>query len=66
MLDKFSFQGLAKETKKEKRRTLDVSQLLPIDAKKSVGLSEEVVEYMMTVGNIILNRLCCRSNYASI
>jgi hypothetical protein len=57
MLDKFSFKGLSKETKKEKRRTLDVSTLLPNDSKKSFGLSEEVVEYMISMGNIIFIRL---------
>lgn len=66
MLDKFSFKGLAKETKREKRRPLDVSTLLPNDTKKSIGLSEEVVEYMISMGKNSINRLRSRTNYDSI
>jgi hypothetical protein len=54
MLQTFSFQGLSKETYKEKRKTIDVSQLQPMDPKKSVGLSEEVVKYMISIGILSL------------
>jgi hypothetical protein len=66
MLGKFSFQGMAKEAQKEKRKTLDVIQLVPLDAKKPIGLSEEVVEYMIALGNFGFIRLFRRSNNASI
>ena len=66
MLNRFSFQGLAKESAKEKRKTIDVSQLVPMDPKKPVGLSEEVVEYMIAVGINILIRLYCRASNACV
>lgn len=52
MLERFSFQGLAKEQKKEKRKMLDFSQLMLTDPKKPIGLSQEIVDYMITVGKL--------------
>jgi hypothetical protein len=59
MLEKFSFKNLARENKKERKSHLDVSQLLQDDGKKTFGLSEDVVEYMISMGNLKINRLYC-------
>jgi hypothetical protein len=48
MLNRFSLHGISQEKREKKSKILNQS-LLPLNNKK-IGLSEEVVDYMIDVG----------------